>query len=129
MVPRRAGGRLCGSPPAEAVAGWSERYPEVTVRPRLVAAASPAGVLVEESGAAQLTVVGAHGRGSLGGLLLGSVSHAVLHHCRSPLAVVRHPGADVAAPGAGQPGPSAANATGGPPPDRAGRGGARSRNG
>ncbi|PTA43906.1 universal stress protein [Micromonospora sp. RP3T] len=76
---------------AEAVAGWSERYPEVTVRPRLVAAASPAGVLVEESGTAQLTVVGAHGRGSLGGLLLGSVSHAVLHHCRSPLAVVRHP--------------------------------------
>ncbi|MCZ7438312.1 universal stress protein [Micromonospora sp. WMMC241] len=75
---------------AEAVAGWSERHPEVTVRRRLVAAVSPARVLVEESADAQLTVVGAHGRGSLGGLLLGSVSHATLHHCRSPLAIVRH---------------------------------------
>ncbi|MEU8069664.1 universal stress protein [Micromonospora sp. NPDC048169] len=77
---------------AEAVAGWAERYPEVTVRPKLVAAATPSRVLVEESVGAQLTVVGAHGRGSLGALLLGSVSHAVLHHCHSPLAVVRHRG-------------------------------------
>ncbi|MDW3847432.1 universal stress protein [Micromonospora sp. BRA006-A] len=77
---------------AEAVAGWAERYPEVTVRPKLVSAATPARVLVEESVGAQLTVVGAHGRGSLGSLLLGSVSHAVLHHCHSPLAVVRHRG-------------------------------------
>ncbi|WP_091656896.1 universal stress protein [Micromonospora auratinigra] len=74
---------------AEAVAGWAERYPEVTVRQKLVAAA-PARALVEESTDAQLTVVGAHGRGSLSGLLLGSVSHAVLHHARSPLAIVRH---------------------------------------
>ncbi|MFD2767704.1 universal stress protein [Micromonospora eburnea] len=74
---------------AEAVAGWAERYPEVRVRQKLVAAA-PARALVEESADAQLTVVGAHGRGSLGGLLLGSVSHAVLHHSRSPLAIVRH---------------------------------------
>ncbi|PGH45442.1 Nucleotide-binding universal stress protein, UspA family [Micromonospora sediminicola] len=74
---------------AESVAGWAERYPEVTVRPKLIAA-TPARALVEESTDAQLTVVGAHGRGTLGGLLLGSVSHAVLHHCRSPLAIVRH---------------------------------------
>ncbi len=74
---------------AEAVAGWAERYPEVRVRQKLVAAA-PARTLVEESTDAQLTVVGAHGRGSLGGLLLGSVSHALLHHSRSPLAILRH---------------------------------------
>ncbi|GHJ55182.1 universal stress protein [Nonomuraea sp. TT08I-71] len=74
---------------AEAVAGWSERYPEVPVQRKLIAGA-PARTLVEESGHAQLTVVGAHGRGSLGGLLLGSVSQAVLHHARSPLAIVRH---------------------------------------
>ncbi|MFC4149467.1 universal stress protein [Micromonospora mangrovi] len=74
----------------ESLAGWSERYPEVPVRHRLVAGTA-ARVLVEESTDAQLTVVGAHGRGALGGLLLGSVSHAVLHHARSPLAIVRHP--------------------------------------
>ncbi|BCJ57113.1 universal stress protein [Micromonospora endophytica] len=73
---------------AEAVAGWSERYPEVTVRRRLVRG-SPASALVEESRDAQLTVVGARGRGALKGLLLGSVSHTVLHHAHSPLAIVR----------------------------------------
>ncbi|SIN43899.1 Universal stress protein family protein [Micromonospora cremea] len=71
------------------VAGWAERHPEVRVRRRLVAAA-PVAALVPESADARLAVVGAHGRGSLGGLLLGSVSHAVLHHARSPLAIVRH---------------------------------------
>ncbi|RLP94628.1 universal stress protein [Micromonospora sp. BL4] len=75
---------------AETVAGWSERYPDVPVRHQLVRG-SPARVLVEESRAAQLVVVGAHGRGALGGLLLGSVSHAVLHHSHAPLAIVRHP--------------------------------------
>jgi len=74
---------------AEAVAGWAERYPEVRVRRKLVEATA-ARALVEESAEAQLTVVGAHGRGTLGGMLLGSVSHAVLHHSRSPLAIVRH---------------------------------------
>lgn len=74
---------------AESLAGWSEQYPQVPVRQRLVAGA-PARVLVEESTDAQLTVVGAHGRGAFRGLLLGSVSHAVLHHARSPLAIVRH---------------------------------------
>ncbi|WP_405110721.1 universal stress protein [Micromonospora sp. NBC_01405] len=74
---------------AEAVAGWSERYPQVRVRRRLVQGAA-ARMLVEESASAQLTVVGAHGRGAWGGLFLGSVSHAVLHHARSPLAIVRH---------------------------------------
>ncbi|TNH29269.1 universal stress protein [Micromonospora orduensis] len=74
---------------AEAVAGWSERYPEVPVRQRLVYGA-PARALIEESATAQLTVVGAHGRGALGGMLLGSVSHTVLHHAKGPLAIVRH---------------------------------------
>lgn len=75
---------------AESVAGWSERYPEVTVRQRLVRG-SPGGALVEQSRTAQLVVVGARGRGALGGLLLGSVSHAVLHHAESPVAIVRKP--------------------------------------
>ncbi|MEU1602894.1 universal stress protein [Micromonospora matsumotoense] len=74
---------------AEALAGWSDRYPDVPVTRRLVPGAA-ARVLVEESAAAQLTVVGAHGRGALGGMLLGSVSHAVLHHAHSPLVIVRN---------------------------------------
>ncbi|MEU4681495.1 universal stress protein [Micromonospora sp. NPDC023737] len=74
---------------AESVAGHGERYPEVSVRQALVHG-SPAQALVEQSRDAQLVVVGAHGRGALGGLLLGSVSHAVLHHTHSPVAIVRH---------------------------------------
>ncbi|PWU49236.1 universal stress protein UspA [Micromonospora globispora] len=74
---------------AESLAGWSERYPEVRVHQRLVAG-PPARVLTEESTGAQLTVVGAQGRGAFTGMLLGSVSHALLHHARSPLAIVRH---------------------------------------
>ncbi len=74
---------------AESLAGFAERYPQVTVQARLVRG-SPARILVEESKNAQLVVVGAHGRGALGGLLLGSVSHAVLHHAHSPLVIVRH---------------------------------------
>ncbi|MEH0981819.1 universal stress protein [Micromonospora sp. CPCC 205556] len=74
---------------AESVAGYAERYPEVAVQHRLVRGA-PAHVLTEDSRTAQLVVVGAHGRGALGGLLLGSVSHAVLHHAHAPLAIVRH---------------------------------------
>ncbi|TDC28793.1 universal stress protein [Micromonospora sp. 15K316] len=74
---------------AESVAGHGERYPDVSVRHELVHG-SPAQALVEQSRGAQLVVVGAHGRGALGGLLLGSVSHSVLHHAHSPLAIVRH---------------------------------------
>lgn len=75
---------------AESLAGWAGRYPDVTVHQRLVRG-SAARILVEESQSAQLVVVGAHGRGALGGLLLGSVSHAVLHHTHCPLAIVRRP--------------------------------------
>lgn len=75
---------------AESLAGFAELYPQVQVRHRVVRG-SAARVLVEASKGAQLVVVGAHGRGALGGLLLGSVSHAVLHHGHSPLAIVRHP--------------------------------------
>lgn len=73
---------------AESLAGFAEGYPQVRVRQRLVRGV-PSKVLVEESAAAQLVVVGARGCGGFTGLLLGSVSHGVLHHAHCPVAIVR----------------------------------------
>ncbi|MFG2775955.1 universal stress protein [Streptomyces sp. NPDC048350] len=73
---------------AEALSGHRERYPNLTVHPRLVHGRTrPA--LIEATGSAQLIVVGGRGRGGFTGLLLGSVSQAVLQHAQCPVTVVR----------------------------------------
>ncbi|WP_344526856.1 universal stress protein [Streptomyces albiaxialis] len=72
----------------EAIAGWRERYPDVTVRPRLVEEYTRQA-LIDASEESQLLVAGARGRGGFRGLLLGSVSQALLHHAHCPVAVVR----------------------------------------
>jgi nucleotide-binding universal stress UspA family protein len=72
---------------AEALAGRGDKYPDLVVRRRLVRTRTRRA-LIEASGEAQLVVVGTRGAGGFAGLLLGSVSQAVLHHARCPVAVV-----------------------------------------
>jgi nucleotide-binding universal stress UspA family protein len=79
---------------AEALAGWCEKYPDVVVRRRLVRdRVRP--TLIEATDRAQLVVVGTRGRGGFAGLLLGSVSQAVLHHAACPVAIVPHAATEV----------------------------------
>lgn len=73
---------------SESLAGRGARYPEVVVRPEAVHGSSRQ-VLVERSRHAQLMVVGARGRDTFQGLVLGSVSQNLLHHAACPVAVVR----------------------------------------
>jgi nucleotide-binding universal stress UspA family protein len=73
---------------AEALAGWPEKYPDVTVTPEAIPV-HPARALADASEHAALVVVGSRGRGEFTGLLLGSVSQAALHHARCSVAVVR----------------------------------------
>ncbi|HTM86243.1 MAG TPA: universal stress protein [Mycobacterium sp.] len=73
---------------AERLAGFQEYYPDVTVQRRVVWG-QPAQHLLEESTSAQLVVVGSHGRGGFTGMLLGSVSRAVVHGSETPVIVAR----------------------------------------
>ncbi|MDC2961512.1 universal stress protein [Streptomyces gilvifuscus] len=70
------------------MASWRKVYPQVAVERRLVPSRiRPA--LIDTSRQAQLIVAAARGRGGFTGLLLGSVSQALLHHAHWPVAVVR----------------------------------------
>ncbi|NUT36644.1 MAG: universal stress protein [Hamadaea sp.] len=73
---------------AEAVAGWHDRYPDLTVL-RRTAHGRVRRTIIDAAAEAQLVVVGARGRGGFTGLLLGSVSQSVLHHSPCPTAIVR----------------------------------------
>ena len=82
---------------SEALVGWAERYPDVTVRVSL-----PVGptvlAIIEEARAAQLLVMGCR-RTGLPRVLLGSVSRGVLKHAPCTVLIVRdrvdHPGPSV----------------------------------
>ncbi|WP_431981982.1 universal stress protein [Streptomyces qinglanensis] len=73
---------------ATAISARREEHPDVRVTPKLVQEYTRQA-LIAASEEAQLLVVGARGRGGFTGLLLGSVSQAVLHHAYCPVAVVR----------------------------------------
>lgn len=73
---------------AQRLAGWGEKLPDVEVR-RQVVRDRPAAAIVAAADGAALVVVGSRGRGALRGLVLGSVSRAVLHTAPCPVAVVR----------------------------------------
>lgn len=73
---------------AESLAGFQERFPEVSVR-REVLFDRPAHALVAQADGAALLVVGSHGRGAVRSVIVGSVSHAVIYHAPCPVAVVR----------------------------------------
>jgi nucleotide-binding universal stress UspA family protein len=72
---------------AETLAGYAAEFPTVDVR-RHVVRGHPVAELVRQSEDADLLVVGTRGRGAVKGLVLGSVSHSVLHDARCPVAVV-----------------------------------------
>ncbi|MBC6461773.1 universal stress protein [Actinomadura sp. HBU206391] len=72
---------------AESLAGLRSKFPGVEVVNEVVKA-RPIRALAHASAGADLLVVGTRGRGGFTGLVLGSVSHAMLHHAHCPVAVV-----------------------------------------
>ncbi|WP_443217708.1 universal stress protein [Saccharothrix sp. CCNWYY140] len=76
------GGRL-----ARQLSPWRTRYRDVPVE-LVVARGSASAALLDRAEDAALVVVGSRGHNSLTGLLLGSTSHALLHHAPCPVMVV-----------------------------------------
>lgn len=73
---------------AISLAGLAATYPDLEVVTE-VKNADAADALIEHSRTASLVVVGHRGLGPVRRLLLGSVSHSLLLHATSPLAIVR----------------------------------------
>ena len=75
---------------AMAAAATRGSHPGLTVEERVITGRKADEALIEASEQAALVVVGSRGRGGFAGLLLGSVSQALVHHSRCPV-LVAHP--------------------------------------
>jgi nucleotide-binding universal stress UspA family protein len=74
---------------SEALSGWCEEYPDVRLKLHTVRGRAREELLAASKDARML-VVGSRGQGGFTGMLLGSVSQAVLHHAHCPVVVVPH---------------------------------------
>ncbi|MFG1969067.1 universal stress protein [Nonomuraea fuscirosea] len=72
----------------ELVEAWRTNNPDLIITGEQPCE-HPVAALIRAAGTADLVVVGSRGRGGFASALLGSVSHAVLHHATCPVAVVR----------------------------------------
>jgi nucleotide-binding universal stress UspA family protein len=70
----------------ERVVGPDADGPEIELK---AVEGSPAGVILAESGDADMIVVGSRGHGGFASLLLGSCSDQLVHHADVPVVVVR----------------------------------------
>ena len=73
---------------AQRLAGWQEKYPDVSVD-QIVRQGRSTRELLGWADRAQLLVVGSRGRGGLAGLTLGSTSQAMMSYALCPVIVAR----------------------------------------
>ncbi|MER7467289.1 universal stress protein [Streptomyces sp. NPDC097981] len=73
----------------ELLSPWQLKYPRLTVDARAVIG-QPAVQILEAASGAALVVVGRRTRHSSLGTHVGPITHAVMHHATSPVAVVAH---------------------------------------
>ena len=71
-----------------ALAGWTDKYPGLVLRPGIIDGANPAEGLRDAAAGAGLLVVGCRGHGGFAALLLGSVSQSLVGNAPAPVAVV-----------------------------------------
>jgi nucleotide-binding universal stress UspA family protein len=75
---------------AETLAGWADKYPEVTVERESRYGVNPGEVLVRASARAGLVVVGPHRPGVSSAMSLGTVARELLTRAGCPVSVIRH---------------------------------------